>query len=130
MHQKWLPLPEPTFRVRSFCLFYRLYLDISFCFAFNFRCFPNRSFGFSLIINFANIFLLVMDKWIPSQQQKSGLISRSFEFFNNELAELQEELDCPDEFICEFLEVVKKRWLPDSCYSKVRQHKRDNPTFY
>ena len=71
-----------------------------------------------------------MDKWIPSQKQQSGLISRTFEFFNDELAELQEELDCPDEFICDFLEVVKNRWSPDSCHSKARQHKRDNPSIY
>ncbi len=71
-----------------------------------------------------------MDKWIPSQKQKSGLISRTFEFFIDELAELQDELDCPDEFICDFLEVVKNRWSTDSCHSKVRQHKRDNPSSY
>ena len=71
-----------------------------------------------------------MDKWIPSQKQKSELISRTFECFINELVELQEELDCPDEFICDFLEVVKNRWSPDSCHSKARQHKRDNPSSY
>ena len=56
--------------------------------------------------------------------------SRTFEFFNDELTELQEELDCPDEFICDFLEVIKNRWSPDSCHAKARQHKRDNPSFY
>ena len=71
-----------------------------------------------------------MDKWIPSQNQKSGLISRTFEFFNDELTELQEELDCPDEFICDFLELIKNRWSPDSCHAKARQHKRDSPSFY
>ena len=71
-----------------------------------------------------------MDKWIPSQKQKSGSISRTFEFFIDELAELQDELDCPDEFIYDFLEVVKNRWSPDSCHSKARQHKRNNPSSY
>ena len=71
-----------------------------------------------------------MDKWSPSKKQKSELISRTFEFFINELAEFQDELDCPDEFICDFLEVVKNRWSPDSCHSKARQHKRDNPSSY
>ena len=71
-----------------------------------------------------------MDKWSPTQKQKSGLISRTFEFFIDELAELQDELDCPDEFICDFLDVVKNRWSPDSCHSKARQHKRDNPSSY
>ena len=71
-----------------------------------------------------------MGKWTPSQKQKSDPISRTFDFFIDELAELQEELDCPDEFICDFLEIVKNRWSPDSCHSKARQHKRDNPSSY
>ena len=71
-----------------------------------------------------------MNKWIPSQKQQSELISRTFEFFNDELAELQDELDCPNEFICDFLEVVKNAWSPDSCHFKARQHKRDNPSSY
>ena len=71
-----------------------------------------------------------MGKWTPSQKQKSGLISRTFDFFIDELSELQEELDCPDEFICDFLEIVKNRWSPDSCHSKARQHQRDNPSSY
>ena len=71
-----------------------------------------------------------MGKWTPSQKQKSGPISRTFDFFIDELAELQKELDCPDEFICDFLEIVKNRWSPDSCHSKARQHKRDNPSSY
>ena len=71
-----------------------------------------------------------MGKWIPSQKQKSGSISRTFEFFINELDELQEELDCPDEFICDFLEVIKNRWSLDSCHSMARLHKRDNPSSY
>ena len=71
-----------------------------------------------------------MDKWIPSKSQQSGLISRTFESLNKELIRLQDELDCPDQFICDFLEVVKNRWLPDNCHSRVRQHKRDNPSSY
>jgi len=71
-----------------------------------------------------------MEKWIPSQNQKSGLISRTFEVFIDELVKFQDELDCPDEFIYDFLEVVKNRWSPDSCHSKARQHKRDNPNSY
>tara|TARA_Y100001968_G_scaffold167596_1_gene153450 strand:- start:121 stop:336 length:216 start_codon:yes stop_codon:yes gene_type:complete len=71
-----------------------------------------------------------MRKWIPSHAQQTGLISRTFELFNKELTELQKELDCPDEFICEFLDIVKNHWSPDSCHSKARQHKRDNPSSY
>ena len=71
-----------------------------------------------------------MEQWIPTQKQQSGLISKTFEILNDELVKLQCELDCPDEFICDFLEVVKSHWSPDSCHSRARKHKRDNPSSY
>ena len=71
-----------------------------------------------------------MNKWKPSQSQQSGAIRRTFDFFIDELNELQEELDCPDEFIYDFIEIIRNRWTSDSCHSKLRQHKRDNPNFY
>ena len=71
-----------------------------------------------------------MNKWTPSHDQQSGSITRTFDFFIDELTELQEELDCPDEFIYDFLEVIRNRWSSDSCHSKTRQNKRDNPSFY
>ena len=73
---------------------------------------------------------LVMNKWKPSQEQQSGPITRTFDFFIDELNELQEELDCPDEFIFDFLEVIRNQWSSDNCHSKARQHKRDNPFSY
>tara|TARA_B100000700_G_C14760549_1_gene721932 strand:+ start:467 stop:682 length:216 start_codon:yes stop_codon:yes gene_type:complete len=71
-----------------------------------------------------------MTKWNPSQKQQSGSIIRTFEFFIDELNELQEELDCPDQFIYDFLEVIRNRWSSESCHSKIRQHKRDNAHSY
>ena len=71
-----------------------------------------------------------MDKWKPTQEQQSGPITRTFDFFTDELNDLQEELNCPDDFIYNFLEVVRNQWSSDSCYSKARQHKRDNPDAY
>ena len=71
-----------------------------------------------------------MSKWDPSQEQQSGAISRTFDFFIDELTELQEELNCPDEFIYDFLNVIRNRWSPDSCHSKVRNNKRNNPGSY
>ena len=71
-----------------------------------------------------------MNKWNASPEQKLGSITRTFDFFIYELTELQEELDCPDEFIYDFLEVIRNRWFSNSCHSKARQHKRDNPNLY
>ena len=75
-------------------------------------------------------FSLAMDKWKPSKDQQSGSISRTFDFFIDELNELQIELDCPDEFIYDFLQLIRNRWSPDSCHSRARQHKRDNSGSY
>ena len=71
-----------------------------------------------------------MNKWKPSQQQQSGSISRTFDFFIDELTELQEELECSDEFIYDFIDVIRNRWSANSCHSLARQHKRDNPKSY
>ena len=71
-----------------------------------------------------------MNKWSPSRYQQSGFIRKTFDNFIDQLTELQEELDCPDEFIYDFLEIIRDRWSLDSCHSKVRQHKRDNPDSY
>ena len=71
-----------------------------------------------------------MDKWKPTHEQQSGVISRTFDFFADELTELQDELDCPNEFIYEFLEFLKVHWSSYSCYSKAREHKRNNPDAY
>ncbi len=71
-----------------------------------------------------------MKKWNPSKEQQSGSISRTFDFFIDELTELQEDLDCPDVFIYDFLGLIRNRWSPESCHSKARQHKRDNPSVY
>ena len=71
-----------------------------------------------------------MDTWKPSHEQQSGAISRTFDFIIDELTDLQEELDCPDQFIYDFIEIVRNRWSYDSCHSKVRQYKRDNPESY
>mgnify|MGYP001423647764 CR=1 FL=1 len=71
-----------------------------------------------------------MKKLKASRDQQSGLISRTFDLFIDDLTELQEQLDCPDEFIYDFLEVIRNHWSSDSCHSKARQYKRDNPSLY
>ncbi len=71
-----------------------------------------------------------MDKTKTTQQQQYGPITRTFDFFTDELNDLQKELNCPDDFIYIFLEVVRNQWSPDSCHSKARQHKKDNPDAY
>ena len=65
-------------------------------------------------------------KWRPTQSQQIGPILRVFNFFCDELSELQDELNCPDEFINEFLDEIGKRWSPDSCHSIVRNSNKNS----
>tara|TARA_B100001250_G_C19282735_1_gene564002 strand:+ start:228 stop:443 length:216 start_codon:yes stop_codon:yes gene_type:complete len=71
-----------------------------------------------------------MDEWEPTEDQQSRQIARTFDFFIDELNELQEELACPDEFIYDFLKVIQTRWTSENCHAKARQHKKDNPDSY
>ena len=69
------------------------------------------------------------EKWKPTEEQNTGPISRVAEFFIDELNEMQEELDCPDEFICDFLEAIKDFWTPDSCHAQWRKIKTENSDY-
>ena len=70
------------------------------------------------------------EQWKPTKEQQAGVISRVNEFFTDELNDLQEELHCPDEFIYNFLEEIRNRWSPESCHTKARQNKQQNPDVY
>ena len=67
--------------------------------------------------------------WKPTEEQNTGPISRVSEFFIDELNELQEELNCPDEFIYALMEAIRNRWSHDSCHSQARKIKRENSDF-
>ncbi len=68
-------------------------------------------------------------KWKSTEEQNTGPISRVTEFFIDELNELQEELDCPDEFIYDLMEAIRNRWSPDSCHAHARKLKRENSDY-
>ncbi len=68
-------------------------------------------------------------KWKPTYDQNQEPISRVSEFFIEELNELQEELNGPDEFIYEFIEALRNRWSPNSCHNKARKIKKENPDY-
>ena len=55
------------------------------------------------------------EKWKLTEEQNTGRISSITEFFIDELNELQEALDCSDEFIYDFMDVIRNGWSPDSC---------------
>ena len=73
---------------------------------------------------------LLTEKWTPTKEQNEGVVTRTVDFFLDELNELQEELGCPDEFIFDLLGAIRDRWSPESCYSKMRVLKKANPKVF
>ena len=69
------------------------------------------------------------EKWKPTEEQNIGPIYRVSEFFIDELIELQNELDCPDEFIYNFMEAIKSHWSTPNCHAQMRKLKRNNPNY-
>ena len=63
--------------------------------------------------------------WEPTNEQNIGIISRVYEFIEEELTELQEEIECPDTFIYDFIGRIQKEWHPESCHSLARNHKKN-----
>ena len=69
------------------------------------------------------------EKWVPSQEENLGVITRVYESIKEELSELQEETGCPDSFIYDFIEHIQNEWHAESCHSIVRNKKRKIDTF-
>ena len=65
-------------------------------------------------------------KWVRSQEENFGIITRVYEFIKEELSELLKETGCPDSFIYDFIGKIQNEWHPESCHSIVRSKKRKN----
>ena len=62
------------------------------------------------------------EDWTPSDGQKEGPITRSYELVHEEMERLQNQLNCPDEFIYDFLEAIRDHYSPTSCFARIRQN--------
>ncbi len=69
-----------------------------------------------------------MAEWFPSEEQKEGIINHSYVSVHEEMERLQRELNCPDEFIYDFLEAIRDHYSPTSGFAKIRQSLKINPT--
>ena len=65
-------------------------------------------------------------KWAPSQEENLGIITSVYESIKEELSELQKVTGCPDSFIYDFIENIQNEWRSESCYSIVRNKKKNN----
>ena len=70
--------------------------------------------------------------WEPTYEQNIGIISSVYEFIKEELSELQEETECPDTFIYDFIGRIQHEWHPESCHSMTRNQKKNfyNPRHF
>ena len=57
-------------------------------------------------------------KWQPTNYQKDRLISCTKKYIKQKLDDLHKELECPNEFIFDFIEDIQKDWDPNSCKLK------------
>ena len=62
-------------------------------------------------------------KWVPSEEDNLGPISESYYSITKELETLQDKLNCPDNFIYDFLGAIQKDWVPESCKIKAKHLK-------
>ena len=66
---------------------------------------------------------LKKSKWVPSEDDNLGPISESYITITKELENLQDKLNCPDNFIFDFLGAIQKEWDPVSCKMKAKSFK-------
>ena len=53
-------------------------------------------------------------KWQPTNYQKDRLISNTKKYIKQKLDDLHKELECPNEYIFNFIEDIQQDWNPDS----------------
>ena len=58
--------------------------------------------------------------WLPNEKDNLGPISDSYRSITKELENLQDKLNCPDNFIYDFLGAIQKEWNTESCKIKAK----------
>ena len=64
--------------------------------------------------------------WYPTNYQKDRLISEAKKYIENKLIGLHKELECPNEFIFDFIKDIQQDWDPDSFKSKSERLQKSN----
>ncbi len=57
---------------------------------------------------------MTREKWHATNYQKERLISNANKYIKQKLNDLHKELECPNEFIFNFIEDIQQDWNPDS----------------
>ena len=61
--------------------------------------------------------------WVPSDEDNLGPISESYYSIQRELENLQDKVNCPDNFIYDLVGAIQKEWGPESCKIKAKNFK-------
>ena len=61
---------------------------------------------------------MTREKWQATNYQKERLISNTKKYIKQKLDDLHKELECPNEYIFNFIEDIQQDWNPDSNKSK------------
>ena len=61
--------------------------------------------------------------WVPSEEDNLGAISESYVYITKELEKLKAKINCPDDFIYDFLGAIQKEWNSESCKLKAKAFK-------
>tara|TARA_B100001769_G_scaffold235759_1_gene200283 strand:+ start:113 stop:319 length:207 start_codon:yes stop_codon:yes gene_type:complete len=59
--------------------------------------------------------------WQATNYQKDSLITNTKKYIKQKLDELQIELECPNEFIYDFIKDIQQDWDPDSFKLKAQK---------
>ena len=64
---------------------------------------------------------MINQNWKATNYQKDRYISNTKKYIKQKLDELQSELQCPNEFIYDFVKDIQQDWNPDSCKLKAQK---------
>ena len=64
--------------------------------------------------------------WVPSEEDNLGAISNCYYSISKELENLKDKVNCPDNFIYDFLGAIQKEWAPESCKIKAKNFFKKN----
>ena len=74
-----------------------------------------------MFINEGGILFMINHNWQATNYQKDRHISSNKKYIKQKLDELQKELECPNEFIYDFIKDIQQDWDPDSFKLKAQK---------
>ena len=68
---------------------------------------------------------MIDHNWHATNYQKDRHISNTKKYIKQKLIELQKEIECPNEYIYDFIKDIQQDWNPDSCKLKAQKLQED-----